>query len=185
LIGEGGKELPAKTPPRVDRTPRARITPELYLGYLRASHYEGTTMMARDRAASYALPDSLPESSFAYGGRWRVEGERVIAAGRDASLLLRFRASKVHLVLGGRGRVEVDFRGRKRTVRVTRDRLYSLVALPRIGEGLLALRFTPGVRAYAFTFGSDVSEKSSALGRGRIPRALAPVGVSHRFLAPA
>jgi cytochrome c biogenesis protein CcdA/thiol-disulfide isomerase/thioredoxin len=185
LIGEGGRELPARTVSRDDRTPRARITPELYLGYQRASNYGGTTMMAPDRTASYALPVSLPESSFAFGGRWRVEGERVVAAGRDASLLLRFRASKVHLVLGGRGRVEIDFRGRKRTIRVTSDRLYSLVGLPRVGEGLLALRFTPGVAAYAFTFGANVSETSSSLGRGRIPRALAPVGVSHRFLAPA
>jgi cytochrome c biogenesis protein CcdA/thiol-disulfide isomerase/thioredoxin len=182
LIGEGGRELPAGTASRYDRTPRARITPELYLGYERASNYGGTTMMAPDRVVSYSLPVSLRESSFAFGGRWRVEGERVVAAGRDASLLLRFRASKVHLVLGGRGRVEIDFRGRKRTIRVTSDRLYSLVALPRVADGLLALRFTPGVAAYAFTFGADVSATSSSLGRGRIPRAL---GVSHRFLAPA
>jgi Thioredoxin like C-terminal domain/AhpC/TSA family len=185
LIGAGGRELPARTAARDDRTPRAQITPELYLGYQRASNYGGTTMMAPDRAASYALPVSLAQSSFAFGGRWRVEGERVVAAGKDASLLLRFRASKVHLVLGGRGRVEVDFRGRKRAIRVTSDRLYSLVELPRVVDGLLALRFTPGVAAYAFTFGADVSKTSSGLRRGRIPRALAPVGVSHRFFAPA
>ncbi len=156
LLAERAGRLPAKTAVSGDRTPRALITPELYLGYERASRYAGGEMLAPDRPSRYALPVSVPESSFAYGGRWRVEGERIVAAGRDASLLLHFRASKVHLVLGGRGRVQVDFRGRRGIIRVTRDRLYTLVALPRVRDGLLALRFTPGVAAYAFTFGADV-----------------------------
>ena len=126
-------------------------------------------MPAPDRSAYYLLPLSLPESSFAYGGRWRLEGERAVA-GRDASLLLRFRAGAVHLVLGGRGQVEVEFRGRKRTVRVTRDRLYTLLALPRVGEGLLALRFSPGVAAYAFTFGADAPRSPSGLQEGAVGR---------------
>jgi hypothetical protein len=79
--------------------------------------------------------------------------------------------------------VEVEFGGRTRTVRVTRDRLYTLLALPRVRDGLLTLRFTPGVAAYAFTFGA-ASERNSALGRRPVaPRALgAPVV---RFIAPA
>jgi cytochrome c biogenesis protein CcdA/thiol-disulfide isomerase/thioredoxin len=156
LLAERAGRLPAKTAASADRTPRALITPELYLGYERASRYAGGEMLAPDRPSRYALPVSVPESSFAYGGRWRVESERIVAAGRDASLLLHFRASKVHLVLGGRGRVQVDFRGRRGIIRVTRDRLYTLVVLPRVRDGLLALRFTPGVAAYAFTFGADV-----------------------------
>ena len=41
----------------------------------------------------------------------------------------------------------------ERTVRVTEDRLYTLVERPRLGDHLLELRFTPGIAAYAFTFG--------------------------------
>ena len=49
-------------------------------------------------------------------------------------------------------RVLVD--GRSGTpVRVDGDRLYTLARLPESGEHLLELRFTPGVEAYAFTFG--------------------------------
>jgi cytochrome c biogenesis protein CcdA/thiol-disulfide isomerase/thioredoxin len=165
LLAERGGRLPARAAPGGDSTPRALITPELYLGYERATRFVGSAMLAPDRARRYELPVSLPESSFAYGGRWRVEGERVVAAGRDASLLLRFRAAKVHLVLGGRGQVEVDFQNRKRTIRVARDRLYTLLELPRLQDGLLALRFTPGVAAYAFTFGAEVSEPSLGVGR--------------------
>jgi hypothetical protein len=38
-------------------------------------------------------------------------------------------------------------------VRVTADRLYTLVSGKKLREALLELRFSPGVEAYAFTFG--------------------------------
>jgi hypothetical protein len=38
-------------------------------------------------------------------------------------------------------------------VTVRRQRLYSLVRLPAIGEHVLTLRLDSGVSAYAFTFG--------------------------------
>jgi hypothetical protein len=36
---------------------------------------------------------------------------------------------------------------------VTGDRLYTLLSETKLREGLLELRFSPGVEAYAFTFG--------------------------------
>jgi cytochrome c biogenesis protein CcdA/thiol-disulfide isomerase/thioredoxin len=155
LLAERPGRLPPKTGDLDDRTPRDLITPELYLGYRRVSRYAGEVMLAPDRVSTYALPDSVPESAFAYGGRWLVEGERIVAASPGATLLLRFRASKVHLVLGGRGRVQITSGATTRALRVTRDRLYTLVVLPRVQNGTLRLRFTPGVSAYAFTFGAD------------------------------
>ena len=57
-------------------------------------------------------------------------------------------------MLTGRGSVQVLVDGREeRRVRVTGDRLYTLVERPQVGEHLLELRFTPGVSGYAFTFG--------------------------------
>jgi cytochrome c biogenesis protein CcdA/thiol-disulfide isomerase/thioredoxin len=156
LLAERARRLPPRTAGLDDETPRALITPELYLGYRRVSRYAGEVMLAPDRVSAYSLPASLPESAFAYGGRWRVEGERIVASSPGATLLLRFRASRVHLVLGGRGQVQVSSDGKSRTLHVRGDRLYTLLALPRVREGLLRLRFTPGVSAYAFTFGSDM-----------------------------
>jgi len=60
----------------------------------------------------------------------------------------------VHLVLGGTGSVLVLLDGKaQRAVRVHGSRLYTLLSLPSPRFGLLELRFSPGVRGYAFTFG--------------------------------
>ena len=148
-------ERVSKLPPRLgtpDRTPSGPLTPESYLGYERIARYAGLPLQP-GRTARYELPHVLGESELAFGGLWRIEAERAIAVG-DARLRLRFQARKVHLVLGGRGRVEVLVDGKRSGhVTVTEDRLYTLVSLPKLAQGLLELRFSPGVEAYAFTFG--------------------------------
>jgi hypothetical protein len=50
--------------------------------------------------------------------------------------------------------VTVKLNGRRhRTVRIDGDRLYTVVRQKRGADGLLDLRFTRGLAAYAFTFG--------------------------------
>ena len=127
-------------------------TPETYLGYERLANYAGSRVVP-DVEHAYRLPVALGQDQLAYGGRWRVEDERIVA-GANARLRLRFHARAVHLVLGGRGRVRVLVDGRERAaVPVAGDRLYTLVRLPDRGEHTLELRLTPGLAAYAFTFG--------------------------------
>ena len=135
-----------------DESPHGLVTPESYLGYQRLDRYVGTAI-ARDREQRYTFAPVLEDNELTLDGRWQVEGERA-TAGRDAKLRLRYRASDVFLVLTGRGSVQVLVDGREeRRVRVTGDRLYTLVERPQVGEHLLELRFTPGVSGYAFTFG--------------------------------
>jgi cytochrome c biogenesis protein CcdA/thiol-disulfide isomerase/thioredoxin len=151
LLAEPGMTLP-KALALPDRTPYGPITPESYLGYGRLERYAGSPIR-ENRFAAYDLPHTLGQNELAYGGRWSVQNERVVA-GRGATLRLSFRARKVHLVLGGHGLVRAFVDGKpERVVRVTEDRLYTLVERPRITSGLLELRFTPGLQAYAFTFG--------------------------------
>jgi cytochrome c biogenesis protein CcdA/thiol-disulfide isomerase/thioredoxin len=152
LLEERGMALP-KALDLPDRTPRGHRTPETYLGWGRlAITYTGDPI-SEDRLARYRLAETLDKDGYSYGGSWRVENERIVA-GPEARLRLRFVARKVHLVLGGRGRVTALVDGKpERTVRVTADRLYTLVDRTKMSEGLLELRFTPGVEAYAFTFG--------------------------------
>ena len=130
-------------------------TPETYLGYERLDRFDGSQVVP-DREADYTLPASLPANGLAYGGRWTVEGERIVA-GEDARLRLRYRARSVHLVLGTSGdskTVEVLVDGKRLDdVQVTDDKLYTLASSPRSGERVLELRFEPGTEAYAFTFG--------------------------------
>jgi cytochrome c biogenesis protein CcdA/thiol-disulfide isomerase/thioredoxin len=135
-----------------DATPTGALTPESYLGYERLQRYAGSKIH-EGKLARYALPQALGRDELAYGGAWRVERQRIVA-GRDARLRLRFRAREVYLVLGGRGRVRALVDGKtERTVSVTADKLYTVVSGDELRDALLELRFSPGVAAYAFTFG--------------------------------
>jgi thiol-disulfide isomerase/thioredoxin len=147
LLGEAGP----RARPVVDATPDRLLTPETYLGYQRLDRYAGSPLR-EDAPAVYRAPRVLPPNEIAYAGRWTVGPQR-IAAGGAARLYLHFVAKKVFLVLGGRGHVDVLVNGRpRRTVAVRGDRLYTLRDAG-YADATMELRFTPGVSAYAFTFG--------------------------------
>jgi thiol-disulfide isomerase/thioredoxin len=154
LLAEGGSRVAGRASVRGGETAsRGELTPESYLGWERLDRYAGSPVRP-GTPAQYGFPRTpLPLHHLAYDGRWRLEGERAVA-GLGARLQLRYRARDIHLVLSGQGSVEVLVDGRPvRTVRVTGDRLYTLVRGAETREGVLELRFAPGVAAYAFTFG--------------------------------
>jgi cytochrome c biogenesis protein CcdA/thiol-disulfide isomerase/thioredoxin len=148
-----GEEVGDEVEGITDRTPSGHTTPESYLGFERLERFVGSRLVA-GREATYRFPRSLAPDQLAYAGRVRVEPERIVA-GRGARLRLQFVASEVNLVLGGRGSVEVFLDGSRRgVVQIGGEpRLYNLLRLSRLTEGLLELQFTPGLSAYAFTFG--------------------------------
>jgi cytochrome c biogenesis protein CcdA/thiol-disulfide isomerase/thioredoxin len=148
LLGLGGGTMTRVA----DETPGDLTTPESYLGYRRLARYAGSPIVP-DSLARYRLPATLPPDELAYGGGWRVEPERIVA-GKDAVLRLHFQADDVYLVLGGRGTVAVSVGGKPAPpVTVDAYRLYTLRSSHTHASGILELRFTPGVSAYAFTFG--------------------------------
>jgi cytochrome c biogenesis protein CcdA/thiol-disulfide isomerase/thioredoxin len=139
-----------------DETPTDVETPETYLGYERLASFVGSRLV-RDRESAYSIPGYVPLNGVAYGGRWTVEGERIVA-GAGARLRLAFHAGSVHLVLGSAGDTEtvgVSVDGRSlRPVRVTHDDLYTLAVVQDASrDHVLDLSFSPGTEAYAFTFG--------------------------------
>jgi cytochrome c biogenesis protein CcdA/thiol-disulfide isomerase/thioredoxin len=150
LLGmTGGSELASVK----DRTPTHLTTPESYLGWERLDRYAGSTVLpGRDNA--YHYPRTVPLNELAYSGIWRVERQRIVAV-HNSRLVLHFVAQHVYLVLGGTGKLQVLVDGRPvRTITVSGvSRLYTLLSYARDREGLLELRFTPGLQAYAFTFG--------------------------------
>jgi cytochrome c biogenesis protein CcdA/thiol-disulfide isomerase/thioredoxin len=143
LLAERDGRLGAMAKPHDPYTISAQATPETYLGSARAQRWA-----PRGTPAA-----SLPLSHFALGGDWRVTPEDATAV-RGATLAAHVLARHVYLVLGGRGNVEVEVDGRHtKTVRVTRQRLYTLADFPRAGEHALRLAFAPGISGFAFTFG--------------------------------
>ncbi|MDQ3434766.1 MAG: cytochrome c biogenesis protein DipZ [Actinomycetota bacterium] len=167
LLEESGQDrLGGLAEARTETADPAVRTPETYLGTERAAGWVGEE--PRNGTRSYPGADRLPPNGFALTGEWRVDGESA-TSGEGASLDARFKARKVFLVMssdGGRARdVQVLLDGepvsaaragedvRGGTATVGAERLYRLVSLPRAGEHQLRLRFPPGVRGYAFTFG--------------------------------
>ena len=148
-----GEKATAERTSVSDRTPLDPTTPETYLGYARLERFEGRALF--DRPFEYSFPErGLALNELALSGTWTLTAEHA-AAGEDARLRLRFDANDVFLVLAGEGTVEVRVDGRVlRTVAVSGlPRLYTLARFPTLTRGVLELRVSEGVEAYAFTFG--------------------------------
>jgi cytochrome c biogenesis protein CcdA/thiol-disulfide isomerase/thioredoxin len=157
LAERGAPVATARARPRDVMPVSDRTTPETYVGAARTQGFVGTPPTKGTRA--YRAPAQPPPlNRFALGGTWNV-GDEAATAVSDATLTATVQARFVYLVLsppagGRRGRVAVTLDGRRsRTISVDRQRLYTLVALPRNGRHRLALALAPGTSAYAFTFG--------------------------------
>ena len=167
LLAEAGAQLGGKSHPTDVVVPSEVATPETYLGTERAQGWiDGPRSGQRD----YGPPATgeLKLNDFAYSGTWSIAKQPATAIA-GAGIDLEFEAKNAYLVLsspGGRPLpVQVLLDGRlissadagadvrHGTVVVRRQRLYSLVSLPRDERHHLSLRFAPGVSGYAFTFG--------------------------------
>ena len=116
LLGENAGMLPVANE-LSDPTPTGLMTPESYLGYERLARFAQKTITP-DQFATYHFPPSdLHPNELAYGGRWKVEGQRIVA-GPGAQLRLRFhgpeRAPRPRRARLGRGHGRRDA-GRSRS----------------------------------------------------------------------
>ncbi|MEU6314761.1 cytochrome c biogenesis protein DipZ [Streptomyces sp. NPDC047014] len=146
--------LPAATGQGNDELTAGR-TPETYLSTSRIRGYAGTPELVKDKPAVYALPaGGVPLNQLALAGTWTAAYEQ-FTAGPDARLALTYRARNANLVLAGEGTVTVLVDGeRSRTVQVHgAPTLYRLTDDDTARRARLELRLTPGLQAFAFTFG--------------------------------
>jgi cytochrome c biogenesis protein CcdA/thiol-disulfide isomerase/thioredoxin len=170
-----GRALP-RPATRPDRTPSQPQTPETYLGWERLSPAYSGSPIDEERMATYRFPPVLPQDGFAYAGRWRVEGERSVA-GAGARVRIHVQTRLVHLVVSGNGTVRVLVDGRpSRTVQVSENRLYTLADFGRLADRTVELRLSPGLAAYAFTFGSEPGGEGTSVRPAA--RGLRPIGAS-------
>jgi len=136
-----------------DATPTGLLSPETYLGTSRSVYLANGSMFANG-TETYTMSPNVPADRYALGGTWTASPES-ITSGAAATLDLNFHAKKVFLVLSGSGSVKEVLDGRDlQTLKVKGfPTLYTLVSKGTVDNGLLHLSFTPGISAYAFTFG--------------------------------
>jgi cytochrome c biogenesis protein CcdA/thiol-disulfide isomerase/thioredoxin len=166
LLKEAGHPNPgAMADPKTTVHPTREATPETYLGLARAERFDPPPLQGTH---TYAPPSKLATSHFALSGTWEESavaataraGAAIHAAivGKDAYLVLsppQRGSGEVTVLLDGHpiaaNRAGADVH--RGVVRIDRQRLYHLVSAPTGERHALTLRVTPGVQAYAFTFG--------------------------------
>jgi thiol-disulfide isomerase/thioredoxin len=147
LIGARG----AMARPRDVVAPSLETTPETYVGAARAEGFSGTPPTPGTRR--YVSAGNLGLSRFTLGGTWKVSLEDATAV-RDATLTAHVRAKNAYLVLSGPGTLTVRVDGgAPRHIAVRTQRLYTLAQRGTDGDHVVRLSFTPGLSAFAFTFG--------------------------------
>ncbi len=168
LLAEAGKKVDDPMVKLKEDAPAGLITPETYLGSLRADRF-GSDQPLSNGKRRYTLNPGLPEHYFSYGGDWEINDEYASTAG-NSQLNLNFSANKVFLVItpvSADDVVNVSLDGkqvnssnagsdvREGTVILNEPRLYNLIDLKgKQGNHLLHLDFkSPGIKIYAFTFG--------------------------------
>ncbi len=147
-------------------------SPETYIGYDRQDNLMSPEDVAQDKAADYTRPADFDLNDWALAGRWIVGAEQATLARAPGSIVFRFHARDVHLVLGPsadgkpvRFRVKLDGQpvGSDNGVDVDstgngivkEQRLYQLIRQHgMIQDRTIEIEFLdPGVQAYSFTFG--------------------------------
>ena len=137
----------------------SELSPETYLGSGRTQNFASPEKMLVGDMQNYSFPEDLPENHWALAGKWKVEGERIIAAEPQAKLRLNFTAGKVFLVLGTEGNkpidVSISLNGKKiNNITVNQHTLYQIINQEFSKQGLLEIAIpSDGLEAYAFTFG--------------------------------
>jgi thiol-disulfide isomerase/thioredoxin len=146
-------------------------SPETYVGYRRAENFASPGGIGNDVSRVYAA--GMPRlNEWSLTGDWTVGGEHADLNAKDGSIVYRFHARDVHLVLGPapgaqpiRFRVTIDGAapGENHGAdvdgagngTVNEQRLYQLVRQSgTITDRTFEIRFLdPGVQAFAFTFG--------------------------------
>jgi cytochrome c biogenesis protein CcdA/thiol-disulfide isomerase/thioredoxin len=144
---------------------------ETYIGYERAQNFVSPGGAVQDAPHVYAA--ATPRlNEWSLSGAWTVKSEHAVLNDKDGSIVFRFHARDLHLVLGSSrdgkpvrfkvtidGAATGDSHGTDIDAEgqgvVTQQRLYQLVRQKgAITDHTFAIKFLdPGVQAFAFTFG--------------------------------
>ena len=138
-----------------DTTPAdVRQTPETYLGSERVDAYAGNESGAYSNGtATYSYPATLSASYFGLSGTWTI-GTQDITSGANAGIELNFTADDVYLDVGGTGTITATLDGKTSVYSVSgAPDIYTVVGGDSVRSGTVAIKLSPGLSAYSFTFG--------------------------------
>ena len=139
-------------------------SPETYIGAGR-NEYLANGKPGEAGVQNFVLPDAIKSNQLYLGGQWNILSE--YAETKDNAIIkYKYNAKEVYLVAesinGGTitvmqdGSVVSEAAGADApagTAQVKNSRLYKLIKNPSAGEHTLELKISPGVKAFAFTFG--------------------------------
>jgi thiol-disulfide isomerase/thioredoxin len=148
------------------------LSPETYVGYIRADGFASPDQLTHDVQTSYVPPAQPSLNQWGLGGSWTVGPEKAVLQTAPGEIRLRFHSRDLHLVLGRQANdkpirfvVKLDGVAPGRdcgvdcapdgTGEVREPRLYQLIRQKgRVVERTFEIEFLdPGADAYVFTFG--------------------------------
>ncbi len=136
---------------------RRPITPETYLGAVRADNYAPDITLKPNETISYNYTPPLDDNLVGLRGLWRVEGERITSKSNASYIDLNFLAQNVYLVLTGTSTaplvITLDDKPAGK-IHVDSDRKYDIVKTT-YDRHRLTIQVPEGISAYAFTFGDE------------------------------
>jgi cytochrome c biogenesis protein CcdA/thiol-disulfide isomerase/thioredoxin len=167
LLSEAGaRQLPPPMTATAIMPSTQLATPETYLNPDRA---QGFAQPLQPGTHFYAGVTNPQPNEFGLHGTWKITAQSASPVSAGASIVGRFQAGHVYLVLTSAGnqprggRILLDGHPvsaadagadvHSGMVTIVGQRLYSLVSLPSAGQHTLTVQLPPGVSAYDFTFG--------------------------------
>jgi cytochrome c biogenesis protein CcdA/thiol-disulfide isomerase/thioredoxin len=179
LIESGARDLPQIATAGVRATgveapadTTERRSPETYVGYEKAQHFVSPSGFAPDQPKTYSASTNLKLNEWALTGTWLVGEESAVLQRAPGTIVFRFQARDLHLVLGpgpsgepvrfrvtldgeipaGSHGVDIDAGGGGV---IREQRLYQLIRQPgSVTVHTFTIEFLEaGAHAYAFTFG--------------------------------
>lgn len=143
-------------PPAVDArdtTPTSALTPETNLGTAKDPHYGGGGPYKLG-TATFGLPPSQPDNSFALRGRWTLGDDGVTADDANATIALNYHAKNIFLVVGGSGTVTVPHDGKITPITISGPpNMHQILANDTARPGRIEVSLSPGLQAFSFTYG--------------------------------
>lgn len=160
ILGEEAVSM-IDMPVNADVVDRDKVrTPELYLGYGRSQYLASVPSDdCTDKPCDFVKSESVAINTYAFDGKWNIGLEASTLVEGEGEIIIRFSANKVNLVAGtmdGDVKAEILLDGKVyKTVNFSTHDLYNVVDLGGdYGEHELIIRFlSPGIQAFAFTFG--------------------------------